>query len=543
MQRGSCFKSRAMSSTTPTNPPHTPDAQEARPARRSVVVCIWRVVSGAWMGVSLLLALAVAYGILTVVEHLSAPKSILPDVGSIYAHWTVITLTFALCANLLFATVRIPVRWDRAGAWCSHLGLMFLAVGSIVFWQTRTEGQCFIPRERDGGWPVVRHFFQSTDNVACHVYDTALMRSPSPLPPTVQTVFESPTGVEPVDIDVDIDVPASAAPEGVSIKATKIYPRTELRQQWLNDAAGITPAVEVQFSHGRETARTIMCQSYEDTYRLDLHECIVVFQASEAMSREEIDRKNASREPTTRPSREFFVIHYTGRGCPVLVTGSASGKLQRREFAPGQSVSTAKGDHATSIKLIRTLDHARRGISLEAPSGTMRDRASAAVELAITSGSWKVNRIVPYGAYLSGRPTTIHLPSGRGIYVAFSHRWMELPEPIRITRHEFKTAPASRMPEDYICDMEIGRGVQIRKKTLKLNFPVSVGRYRLHQSTWKPKEETPSDYNDPSAIILGVADRPGIWLIFVGSIAVCLGFPYAFYVKPLILKSRAGGAS
>jgi len=504
---------------------------------------LWRVVSSTWLGVSLLLALAVAYGTLTLVELLSVGKSILPSVGSIYAHWTVVTLTFALCANLVFATVRIPVRWDRAGAWCSHLGLMFLALGSVVFWQTRTEGQCFIPRERDGSWPMMRHFFKSTDEVACHVYDTTMMQSASAPPPTAQTFFDSPTDVEPVDIDVDIDVPSSAAPEGVSIKATRIYPRAEIRQQWLNDAPRITPAVEVRFSHGEETGRTIMCQSYEDTYRLDLHECIVVFQASEAMTQEEIDKKNAARAPTTQPSRQFFVIHYTGRGQPVLVTGSASGKLHRRPFVPGQSVSPAQAEHPTRIQLIRTLDYARRGNSVEVPSRTAPGRIMAAIELTIKSGSWKARRIVPYGAYLSGRPTTVRLPSGGGIYVAFSHRWLELPEPIRITRHEFKTAPASRMPEDYICDIEIGSGVQIRRETLKLNFPVSVGRYRLHQSTWQPKEGTSSDYSDPSAIILGVADRPGIWLIFVGSIAVCLGFPYAFYVKPLILKSRAGRAS
>ena len=487
-----------------------------------------------------MLTLAVVYGVLSIVEQLPVGKSMLPAVGSIYAHWSVVTLTFALCVNLLLATSRIPVRWDRAGAWCSHLGVMFLAVGSVVFWQTRTEGQCFISRMQDGRWPTVRHFFQSTDNVACHVYDTALMRSQSALPPTIQTVFDSPTGVNPVDIDVLV----SGAPEGVSIRATRIYPRAELREQWSEDAARITPAVEVQFSHGQETVRTIMCQSYEDTYQLSMPECIVLFQASEAMSQEKIDERNAATPPTTQPSREFFVIHYTGRGQPVLVTRGASGKLQRRGFTPGQSVSTAHGDHPTHIKLIRTLDHARRGINLEAPSGTMPGRTPmAAVELTIKSGSWKVRRAVPYGAYLSGRPTAIRLPSGRDFYVAFSHSWMELPEPIRITRHEFKTAPASRMPEDYICDLEIGSGVHTRRETLKLNFPVSVGRFRVHQSTWRPKEETPSDYNDPSAIILGVADRPGILLIFVGSIAVCLGFPYAFYVKPLILKSRTRRAS
>jgi len=515
------------------------DQQESRP----VGVRIWRAISSTWLGVGLLLALAIAYGTLTIIEYRTVSNSILPASGSIYAHWTVVTLTFALCANLVFATVRIPVRWDRAGAWCSHLGLMFLALGSVVFWQTRTEGQCFIPRGRDGSWPTVRHFFKSTDEVACHVYDTTMMQSASALPPTVQTSFDSPTGLEPVNIDVDIDVPTSVVPEGVSIKATRVYPRAELRQQWLEDAPRVTPAIEIQFSHGEETARTIMCQSYEDTYRLDLHECILVFQASEAMSQEEIDKRNAARAPTTRPVRQFFVIHYTGRGQPVLVSGSASGKLHRRPFTPGQSISPARAEHPTSITLIRTLDYARRGNSLEVPSPTAPGRMMAAVELAIKSGSWTARRIVPYGAYLSGRPTTIRLPSGRSIYIAFSHRRLELPEPIRITRHEFKTAPASRMPEDYICDMEIGSGVQVRKKTLKLNFPVSVGHYRLHQSTWQPKEATPSDYNDPSAIILGVADRPAIWLIFVGSVAVCLGFPYAFYVKPLILKSRAGRAS
>ena len=83
----------------------------------------------------------------------------------------------------------------------------------------------------------------------------------------------------------------------------------------------------------------------------------------------------------------------------------------------------------------------------------------------------------------------------------------------------------------------------MREDTLKLNFPISVGRFRLHQSTWRPKEETSSDYSDPSGIILGVADRPGILLVFAGSIALCLGFPFAFYIKPLILKRKSGRAA
>jgi hypothetical protein len=493
------------------------------------------VVSSTWLGVGLLLSLAVAYGIVSVVERLYPDKSTLPDVGSIYAHWTVLTLTLAACVNLVFATVRIPVRWDRAGAWCSHLGLIFLAVGSMVFWQTRTEGNCLIPRLQNGGWPAVRHFFQSTDEVACYVSEEQGMQPES----AVQTVFDSPTGGDPVDIDM----PLKGAPDGVSITAARIYPRAELRQQWSNDAAGLNPAVEIQISHGEETGRTIMCQAYEGADRFSMPECIVVFRTEEAMPQKKIDEINASTPPTSQPSREWFIIHYTGRGDPVLVTRSSSGRFGRRPLAPGQGASTAHKEHPTHIKLIRTLDRARRGARVEVPPETTAGRVSAAIELTIRSGSWSFKRIVPYDAYLSGAPTAIRVPSGGMFYVAFALRRLKLPEPIRITRHEFKTAPASRMPEDYICDMEIGSGVHVRKATLQLNFPVSVGPYRLHQSTWQPKAQSPSDYNDPSAIILGVGDRPAIWMIFVGSIALCLGFPYAFYVKPLILKSRTGRAS
>jgi len=534
------------SKTPPTVSPDDTPVEIAAPAEResnarplSTSTRIWRLASSTWLGVGLLIALSVLYGAMSIVEqYYMPPKSILPTVGGIYSHWTALVLLCLFCVNLLCATVRIPVKWDRAGAWCSHLGLMFLVVGSTAFWMTRTEGQCFIPREQNGSWPVVGHFFKTTDDAAFHVYDQDLMKSRPSLPPTIQTVFDSPSDTEPFEVNV----PLKGTPQGVSITATKIHPRAELRQQWFDDEEVFSPAIEIQVSHGRRSDRTIMAHAYQDTCRFDMPECSVFFQASEPISQEEIDKINAQRKATTRPSREFFAIHYTGRGRPVLIAGDASGKVSRREFAPGQSVSTSHVDHPTSITLTRTMDRARRGINPEPVDPNVHGRTSAAAELTIEEGGRTFKRVAPYGAYLSGRPTIIHLPSGKQVYVAFSHRWLELPEPMRITRHEFKTAPASRMPEDYICDIEIGSGIHARTETLKLNFPVNIGKFRIHQSTWRPKEETPSNYNDPSAIILGIADRPGILLIFVGSIALCMGFPYAFYVKPLILKHKTGRA-
>ena len=490
---------------------------------------LWRFVSSVWLGVGLMIALAVLYGVVSILEQFLPSKTMLPPTSSIYAHWTVLTLTAMFCLNLLFATVRIPVKLDRAGAWCSHLGLMFLVVGSVAFWRTRTEGQCFIPRDRDDRWPVMRHFFRSTDEVACHVSNREMITPGS----GVETAFDSPGVAE----TVDVDVPIKGAPAGVSLKVTKIYPRAELTEHWFDDAGWIEPAVEVEVSHGDQVGQVTMCRAYRDTRQFGLPHCILRFQNSEPASQAEIDRINAETPATSQPSSELFTIHYTGSGPVVLVVSDSAGKMSRRTLAPGQSVSTSSPGHPTRIKLVGVKRRARRGWNIEVPPESMAGRFSAALKLQVTDGKMKFDTIVPYQAYMSGQPTSIGLASGREFFVLFSHRSEELPESIVITRHEFKTAPASRMPEDYICDINIGDGIHTRKRTLKLNFPITVGRYHLHQSTWQPKDGTQSNYNDPSAIVLGVADRPGITLIALGSVMICIGFPYAFYIKPLIFKA------
>lgn len=514
------------------------DIRESGPEDRSIVMRIWRVVSSTWLGVALMLMLAGAYGIASFVERgAQLEKTMLPGVGSVYSHWTILVLTFAALVNLLLATVKIPVTWTRAGAWCSHLGLMFLAVGSIVFWQTRTEGHLVFVRTPDGGWDVVKHFFQSTEKAAFHVYKNDFGAI---YPDTIQTEFEVPEGIEPVDTDISVD----GVSGGVNVKAVRIYPHAELAEEWFNDEVVLNPAVEIAVSHGTHSRKVTLCQAYRDTRTLPTSHCNVIIQTTEPPSQERIDQLNA--EPAaSQPSREMFAIFYTGQGEPVLLVRGPFGKLTRGAFGPGRSVETAQEGHPTRITMMRVMPNARRGYSVRQPEMLMPGRTpQAAAEITVTeSGFPPIRRVLPYQAYLSGGPTSLRLRSGRVISVSFSNARRDLPEPLRITRHEFKTAPASRMPEDYICDMVIGSGFQTRKETLKLNYPIKVGKFRLHQSTWRPKPETPSDYNDPGAIILGVADRPGIWLIFVGSTALCLGFPYAFYVKPLILKAKVRRAS
>jgi len=483
--------------------------------------------------VGLLAALAVVLGVVSVVDQIAAVRSVLPGRGGAYGHWSVVTLILATCVSLCLATLRIPLSWDRAGAWCSHVGLILLALGSILFWRTRTEGYCVSFAQTNGRWPLLRHFYQANDKMAFHVYNPRLMKRGRLLPPTVQTVLDSPDGIEPRDLNAPIE----GGPKGVSMKAVKLYPQAELKKRWFNDSPNFSPAVELQISHGDEVLRTIMSQAYEDTFRFVTREFMIFFQAGNPPSREELAKNNA-KPPATQPMREWFIIHYTGLTPPVLVTRDARGKMQRRDFGPGQSAESSHPDHPVKIELLRTMNNARRAIQ---PNPVRRDKLDeetmAAVEIEIEVDSWKARRVVPFSAYLSGRPVRIDLPQNRSISVTFSHRWLELDERIQITAYEFKTAPASQMPEDYVCEVEVGKGIYARDEILKLNYPVSIGRYRIYQSDWRWDRDNPHAPG-PYMIVFGVGDRPGILLISIGGVAICLGFPYAFYVKPLILRAR-----
>jgi len=491
--------------------------------------------------VGLLTVLAVVLGIVSVADHL-AIKPILPSRGSMYGHWSVTTLILATCVSLLFATMRIPLRWDRAGAWCSHLGLILLACGSILFWRTRTEGYCAFASPGSAR-PPLKYFFQATDKMAFHVYDRDLMRKSAmdkrrQLPVTIQTVLDSPDGIEPLELDVPID----GGPKDVSMRAVKLYPYAELEDRWSNDSPNAAPAIELQLSHGRDVRQVTISPAYRDTSGFMTEEFDVFFRAEDPPSQERIDAHNA-KPPATQPVREQFMIHYDGVTQPVLVGRDARGKMQRRDFGPGQSVETSHPDHPVRIDVLRTMNHARRGIQLTpVRRGDRDDETRAAIEIEVKVDSWKVRRIVPFAHYLTGSPTWIGLPQDRSVIVAFSNYRLDLPEQIGITAYEFKTAPVSGMAEDYICEVEIGRGIYTRNETLKLNYPVSIGQYRLYQANWEWDRDNPHA-TGPSMIILGVGDRPGIALIFVGGFMICLGFPYAFYVKPLILRARARGES
>jgi len=138
--------------------------------------------------------------------------------------------------------------------------------------------------------------------------------------------------------------------------------------------------------------------------------------------------------------------------------------------------------------------------------------------------------LAPYAGYAHAVP--VELPGVRPVYLAFARARRELPAALHVRRATRVTFPASGVVKDYRCEVEIAAGGHTRRDVISLNHPVDVGPWQISQASWHPPGQAPTELD------FGVRTRPGMPVIWTGCILIVLGFSYAFYVKPLILRRR-----
>ena len=183
---------------------------------------------------------------------------------------------------------------------------------------------------------------------------------------------------------------------------------------------------------------------------------------------------------------------------------------------------------------IRAVRFYPRGLPHEQCGGGSLLAGVPALHLRVAAGHWQQDHYVPFlPLAIRGLAHCVELPGGRRVFMSFSRFRRPLGAAVRIRSVRYETFPASEMPKDYICQLEITAAGRTRAEMLRLNAPVMVGRYRVFQGPWSPTGK------DPQQIFLVVGSRPGLWLVWLGCAMVCLGLPYAFYVKPLIVRRGA----
>lgn len=192
---------------------------------------------------------------------------------------------------------------------------------------------------------------------------------------------------------------------------------------------------------------------------------------------------------------------------------------------------------------------------------------------------------VPFSQYLgvdNAGVRRVPLSDGREVSVAFGRVRHALPMRIALKDFEMIPYPNSETPRDYRSDVivtmeasEAGGGTVIRDEVRKtsLNEPLLVRvpfrnrddvpmpvnwiaraaslviptQYKFAQAGWDMSgwRETKSraevgELPRPVAryTILGVGNNPGIYVIAAGAVMMSVGIPWAFYLKPILMRRR-----
>jgi hypothetical protein len=177
---------------------------------------------------------------------------------------------------------------------------------------------------------------------------------------------------------------------------------------------------------------------------------------------------------------------------------------------------------------------------------------------------WLTHMRYPHYPEGMNRPVPVDVPGVGTIELAFSREQHTLPFAIALKAFEMVPYPGSDIPRDFVADLLIGdideRGTMKRQPTVakaKLNNPIiyrpadaplGLGKIKISQTGWDP-----GDNNDPMRqarddqgrlinqqrfTILGFGNNVAIRVIFVGSCLVLGGIPWAFYVKPYLVKRQ-----
>ncbi len=232
-------------------------------------------------------------------------------------------------------------------------------------------------------------------------------------------------------------------------------------------------------------------------------------------------------------------------------------------------------------------NHKRAAVAIEVSANPPRVGAPPA---------WSRVVWVPFTQYLgegvsSGAERTVSIPVGaapagtgaapaeRTITLAFGRRWHPFPDlHLQLADFEMFPYPHSTQPRDFKSNVRVFRGrtlaeAAVEDRHTSLNDPLLVRvpftwsperpalanalgwlvswvaptQFKFSQAGWDQRGWTATkeaaargELPRPFAnfTILGVGNSPGIYIIAAGAVMMSVGIPYAFYLKPIILRRR-----
>lgn len=294
------------------------------------------------------------------------------------------------------------------------------------------------------------------------------------------------------------------------------------------------------------------------------------------------DRRNAD------PAINIEYLHSRGINVYLRTGGEWAIRL------PGGEIRTGRASVGERISLLPGVSLAidaahEQGMFEEHPLATPaaereRDmignhmKAAMRVEASLP-GEWRRSVWIPFTKYMgleAQNTRTLTLPDGRTLRLAFGRLSRQLPGmALQLVDFEMVPYAHSDVPRDFFSQVRIvdlARG-ETYVETTRLNDPlvhhvpfrasdeqpalanalgwlitrIAPNQYKFSQAGWDAQgwresaqavKEGRADRPQASFTILGVGNNPGIYIIATGAVLVAIGIPWAFYIKPLIMRRR-----
>ncbi len=230
-------------------------------------------------------------------------------------------------------------------------------------------------------------------------------------------------------------------------------------------------------------------------------------------------------------------------------------------------------DDAIELETPTPVDPARRD---NQALGTHRFGALA---VEVRFGEWKKRVWLPFAQYVfkeMNQARMVTLPDGRQLVLAFGRMMRDLPgmelqlKSFVMIPHAFG-GPTQDFRSDLLVHQVTNDGIRTEERATSLNAPLLVKvpfmaranvpavanwvyravsvvaplQYKFSQAGWDAQgwEQTEKEVaaglrKRPMArwTILGVGNNPGIYVIATGAVMMGVGIPWAFYIKPLLVR-------
>ncbi len=460
---------------------------------------LYRLITGIWTGVVLLVVLTAYLVVASIVAEVTRPAEGAEGVN-LYRHPLLILLTAAVCVNMLAATfTRVPATAAHMGAYIAHGGVIILAAGAMVFAFARVHGDLLTVRTPQGWSPVTA--FYVADTRAIYLADS------------IDGMYHQ-TGFDPDGFTAAEPLAVTGPDEDTRVEAVDYSRRTAL-----------LPIAQLRITEDGEHRDVDLPAGAGPASRVETDRYVLMYQPD--VSARELEEFTAEPLGLHGPDedRDLALLVHGPELSPTLVVARADDTRAMHVLDISRPARVELGGEPVEMMLHSTVIRPPEREVPDAPVGE-------AVALRIVRGDWETVTWVPFTTFTDlAPPERIDTP-GEPVMLEFSRQRKSLPGVLHVRESEYITQPGSVVPRDYRCEVELETAEGVRRVKLGLNKPVRFGPLQVSQGSWLPEPQ------QPMQIQLHVTTRPGLAAVWIGCGLTVAGLLYGFYVKPLILRRK-----